>query len=75
MKQSPLYQQLKKRIYDILEHEAHDRFGRSIAIFLVALICFNVIVAIIDTEESIYARYQGYFYAIELFSLAIFTFE
>jgi len=75
MKQSPSYQQLKKRVYEILEHEAHDFFGRSIAIFLVVLVCVNVIVAIIGTEESINAQYQGYFYTIELFSLAIFTFE
>ncbi len=64
----------KARLYDILNNISGDRVGPTFTIFLITLICVNVIVAILDTVQEL-SQFSELFYWIELISLIIFTVE
>src|SRR4051812_36141727 len=68
--------QLRRRLYDILEHGTIvERTGRFVGRFIVSLIILNLIVVTLESVPEYQARYQVFFTIIELFSLVVFTVE
>jgi voltage-gated potassium channel len=57
-----------------LNNISGDPVGRTFTVFLIALICLNVTVAILDTVQEL-SQFSELFYWIELISLIIFTVE
>ena len=64
-----------QRTYDILEGTANDKTTKSFQIFIISLIAVNVLVVIIETEESVLDEYGYLFTPFEIFSVIIFTAE
>lgn len=66
----------KEHIYQILDIPSdNDRISRGFDIFMMALIGLNVIALVLQTVESIEAKYFHFFYSFEVFSVVIFTIE
>jgi len=67
---------LRRRVHDILELDRdHDPLTNAVNTFLVVLICLNVLAFSIETVPAVGERYRSYFYAFNLFSIAVFTIE
>lgn len=66
---------IAQRAYEILEGTTSDKASRAFQIFIVTLISANVLMVIIETEESISKLYSWFFYPFEVFSIIIFTIE
>jgi voltage-gated potassium channel len=67
---------LRRRVYEIMEiGHGEDRASRVFDIFIVTLILLNVAAFVAETVPSLYAAYGPYFFAFELFSVAVFTVE
>jgi len=64
-----------QRTYEILEGTTNDRITKSFQIFIITLIAVNVLVVIIETEESVLDEYGYLFTPFEVFSIIIFTIE
>lgn len=66
----------RRRIYEIMEiGHGEDRASRVFDVFIVSLILLNVAAFVAETVPSLYAAYGPYFFAFELFSVAVFTVE
>ena len=66
---------LLQRTYEILEGTSNDKVARAFQIFIISLISVNVLVVIIETEESVLDQYGYLFTPFEVFSVIIFTGE
>ena len=67
---------LRRRVHDILELDRdHDPLTNTVNGFLVVLICLNVVAFAAETVPDMHERYGTYFYAFNLFSIAVFTIE
>ncbi len=66
-------QDLKARVFDILEKRNGDR--RFLNIFIMGLILLNVAAVVLETVDWVYAAYFPLFQAFEIFSVAVFTIE
>jgi voltage-gated potassium channel len=67
---------LRQRIADLLQaHREHDRLGRSVDIFLIALIVLNIIAIVLESVPRYGIYYSHEFFWFEVFSVAIFTLE
>lgn len=67
---------LRRRVHDILELDRnHDPAANFVNGFVVVLICLNVLAFSAETVPALGERYRSYFYAFNLFSIAIFTIE
>ncbi len=67
---------LRRRVYEIMEiGHGEDRASRVFDIFIVTLIMLNVAAFVAETVPSLYAAYGPFFFAFELFSVAVFTVE
>ncbi len=67
---------LRNRCFQLLDGEqAFSLKGKLINGFIIALIVLNVTGVILETVPEIGKVYAGYFYALELFSVAVFTVE
>jgi len=67
---------IRRKIASLLEsREDKPTLGKWIDSFLVVLIIINVLAVIIESVESIFLQYQHIFWAIELFSVGVFTLE
>lgn len=64
-----------QRTYEILEGTADDKLTRGFQIFIISLISVNVLVVIIETEESVLDEYGYLFTPFEVFSILVFTGE
>src|SRR5208337_2104327 len=71
-----MYSQLKNRVHSILEQtDENDPITRIFNFFLVVLIVVNVLAVILDTVQSLMDQYSTVFWAIEIFSVAVFSIE
>jgi voltage-gated potassium channel len=71
-----MYERIKYRVYDILvETDDDETIDRVVAVFLILLIIINAIAVVLETVDSLNARYGSIFYAIEIVSITIFTLE
>jgi voltage-gated potassium channel len=67
---------VRHRLYGLLEHgPIGDRAGRLTGQFIVALIVLNLMVVVLESVPDYEARFDRLFFAIELFSLVVFTVE
>ncbi|MGZ4904941.1 MAG: ion transporter [Halobacteriota archaeon] len=66
---------VKTRIYNLFDNRAHNTTSFAIEVFFVVLIVINVLIVILETVQSVYARYIELFLVIEAVSLAIFSVE
>ena len=64
-----------QRTYEILEGTTNDKITKGFQIFIISLIAVNVLVVIIETEESVLDEYGYLFTPFEVFSIIIFTVE
>lgn len=64
-----------KRAYDILEGTSGDKAARWFQMFIVSLIVINVLLVILETEESVLDKYGYFFTPFEVFSIIVFTIE
>jgi len=64
-----------QRAYDVLEGNTNDKLTKSFQIFIISLIAVNVLVVIIETEESVLDEYGYLFTPFEIFSVVIFAAE
>lgn len=64
-----------QRIYEILEGQSNDKPTKAFQIFIISLISVNVLVVIIETEESVLDQYGYLFTPFEIFSIIVFTVE
>ncbi|MHA7734763.1 ion transporter [Nitrosopumilus sp. S6] len=67
--------QALQRAHEILEGTANDKITKTFQIFIITLITVNVIVVIVETEESVLDQYGYLFTPFEVFSVIIFTAE
>ena len=67
---------LRKQVFSVLEGWGRaDRLGRGIDRALVALILLNVAAVTVETLPGVEEAYGGWFFALELLSVAVFTVE
>ena len=64
-----------QRTYEILEGVTNDKVTKAFQIFIISLISVNVLVVIIETEESVLDEYGYLFTPFEVFSIIVFTAE
>ncbi|HZH34856.1 MAG TPA: ion transporter [Pyrinomonadaceae bacterium] len=71
-----MLERIRFKIYDILvETDDGEVIDRIVAIFLMILISVNVLAVVLETVDEIYLQYQPIFFAVEIFSVTIFTIE
>lgn len=67
---------LKASLFYLLEALPRKSYAQySVDTFLVVLILANVLAVILSSVESLSEQYGGFFYAFEVFSVAVFTLE
>ncbi len=67
---------LRKRTAELLEQGVYeDRPSRLLNLFLILLISLNVVAIVLESVNSIYARFGQAFRLFEVFSVAVFTVE
>jgi voltage-gated potassium channel len=72
----PFHADLRRRLYDILEHgPVAGGAGRAVARLIVLLIVVNLAAVTLESVPTIQARYGTLFTAIEMVSLVVFTIE
>lgn len=71
-----MLKRIKQRIYDVLvETRDGESLDRAIAIILMLLIVANTVATVLESVEQIGTTYAGFFYWLEMISVAIFTVE
>ena len=66
---------LRQRIHDILSEAPSSRVGKAVSAFLHGLIALNVLALVVGTVEGVRDLSPQTFWAIEAFSVAVFTVE
>ncbi len=67
---------IKSKIYRVIEVSPDSRrLGRFFELFMIDLICLNVLAFTFETVDEISLRYKSYFVTFETISVAIFTIE
>ena len=67
---------IRRRTHEILEGtRERDLVNRAFEIFMIVLIAGNVLAVILETVPSLGTAYGGFFFAFEVFSVAVFTIE
>jgi len=67
---------LRKRTAQTFEQrDVKDITGRLLNFSLIVLISLNILAIILESVDTIYARYQSWFWAFEVFSVVVFTIE
>lgn len=70
------YDRILDDVYFLLESPAnHNRARKFIIYFIAAMILLNVAVVILETVEPLYIKYEGFFSAIDLVCVIVFTIE
>lgn len=66
---------LRRRFFDVLEGGFDSPRAKLVNGFIVTLILINVFAVVLESEPGLYVDYKTVFYAIEIFSVSIFTLE
>ena len=70
------YQRVRRRTYEVLEKAGEgDRLSQGVDIVIIAVILANMGAVVLESFEGLYERYAGWFAALELVSVALFTVE
>jgi len=71
-----MIEDIQKKVYELLESPADTNRARKAVVYaLFAIIMLNVILVILETEESIYSAFTSFFQVTFLASIAIFSVE
>jgi voltage-gated potassium channel len=71
-----MLEKIKYRVYDVLvETDDNEVADKVVAVMLMILIVINVIAVILESVDEINQAYGTIFYAVEVVSVAIFSFE
>lgn len=62
---------LRQRAYAVVEADVDG--GERYDVAIISLICLNVLAMMLETVQGLHAAYGGFFYAFELFSVAVFS--
>lgn len=74
--QPPAPKSVRRRVYEIIEvGRGEDRASKLFDSFIVTLILLNVVAFAAETVPALEDRYRHWFWAFELFSVAVFTLE
>lgn len=72
----PLKPSRRRRIYEIIEiGHGEDRPSQIFDASIVALIILNIIAIVAETVPAIHAEYHHWLYALEVFTVTVFTIE
>ena len=67
---------IKKRLFNILHtEEIDDPYENTFNGCLTVLIFLSVLSVVLETEETLYARFSGLFWGFEIFTIVVFTIE
>lgn len=67
---------IKIRLFQIIEKaEEEDEMSRIFDIFILTLICFNILAIILESHQNLLFKYEEYFKMFEKFSVIVFTTE
>ena len=70
------YQRVRRRTYEVLEKAAEgDRLSQVVDITIIAVILANMAAVVLESFDGLQARYAGWFFALEIVSVALFTVE
>ena len=70
------YRRVRERTYEVLEKAAEgDRLSQAVDITIIAVILANGAAVVLESFDGLYDRYAGWFFALELVSVALFTAE
>ena len=70
------YGRVRRRTYEVLEKAGEgDRLSQAVDIVIIAVILANMGAVVLESFEGLYERYAGWFAALELVSVALFTVE
>ena len=71
-----MYKIVRKHVHTLLHPtEGNSRWDKLLNGFLITLILLNLIALILETEHSIYTKYEYFFKTFDLASVAIFSIE
>jgi voltage-gated potassium channel len=76
MRATPAWRRWRRQVHDVLEvgGDAHP-WGRVVNVFIVVLIIANAIAFAAETVNDLAARYHAFFFAFNVFSVAVFSIE
>ena len=70
------YQRVRRRTYEVLEKAAEgDRLSQAVDVAIIAVILANMAAVVLESFEGLHDRYPGWFFALELVSVMLFTVE
>ena len=70
------YRRVRERTYEVLEKAAEgDRLSQVVDVTIIAVILANMAAVVLESFDGLHARYAGWFFALELVSVALFTVE
>ncbi len=70
------YRRVRERTYEVLEKAAQgDRLSQVVDITIIAVILANGAAIVLESFDGLYDRFAGWFFALELVSVALFTVE
>lgn len=71
-----MFPKIKKRTYEILEiAKEGDYVSKIFDIFILSLIFLNIVFIILESVESLYKKYEFFFWLFDVFTVSIFTVE
>ncbi len=69
-------ERLRRRVYEILEYsQPGDRTSAIVDGVLIVLISLSVIAVVLESVDSLYQRYSGIFFWLEIVTVAVFSVE
>jgi voltage-gated potassium channel len=71
-----MLERLKRRTYEILEnHEHESTIGHMVNLYIISIVLLNVIVVILETEDSIQNTYGNFFLVFDGLTAIVFMLE
>jgi len=66
---------MRRRAYEIMDGAVPDKYSHFVEVFVALLVVANVIGIILESVPEIHTRFEVYFHAFDLFSVAVFSIE
>jgi len=68
-------QRIRRRAYEIMDGAVPDKYSHFVEVFVALLVVANVIGIILESVPEIHTKFESYFHAFDLFSVAVFSIE
>jgi voltage-gated potassium channel len=66
---------MRRRAYEIMDGAVPDKYSHFVEVFVALLVVANVIGIILESVPEIHTKFESYFHAFDLFSVAVFSIE